>query len=314
MRVLPGAVSLLLLLTISPPVVRAQGGYEIEVYSTEIAPVKSLLLELHSNYTFRGLDKTTGTNSPPLDAGEWIAGSFGVAQSASPAAQCTHIVLPYFQLTAPSRVSMRLADLTGTPCVPQATGTYAAHETVELVTGLTSWSEIGAYVMTSEQMGPLVRAIGGAVRYKARIPGAWNWPVNVALSTELEYDDPRYSTDTWTWEIRPVIDRSFGRWYVSMNPTIERTLEGAGTVNGMQFAPSAKGSFDFTEKLTGGVEYYAAYGKIGGFAPGASRVQQLFGVVDLHFSPLWEINAGLGAGATPATSRLVGKLILGRTF
>ncbi len=168
--------------------------------------------------------------------------------------------------------------------------------------------------MTSEQIGPLVRPIGGALRYKVRAPGAWNWPVNVALSTELEYDDPRYSTDTWTWEIRPVIDRSFGRWYASLNPTLERTLQGAGTTSGIQFAPSAKASFDFTEKLTAGAEYYAAYGKIGGFAPGASRIQQIFGTVDFHLSPLWELNTGLGAGATPATSRLVAKLIIGRRF
>jgi hypothetical protein len=291
---------------------RAQGGYEIEVYSAEIAPLRSLLLELHSNYTFRGRDKSTAAGSTPLDAGEWIAGGFGAVPSMSSAAQCTHIVLPFFQVGASSHVSMKLADLTGTPCVAPPTGTYATHETIEAVTGLTSWSEIGAYLMTSEQIGPLVRAIGGAVRYKARIPGTWNWPANVALSTELEYDDPRYSTDTWTWEIRPVVDRSFGRWYVSVNPTVERTLEGAGTVSGMQFSPSAKGSFDFTEKLTGGVEYYAAYGKIGGFAPGASRIQQIFGAVDLHVSPAWEVNAGLGVGATPGTSRLVGKLIVGR--
>jgi hypothetical protein len=43
-------------------------------------------------------------------------------------------------------------------------------------------------------------------------------------------------------------------------------------------------------------------------------VQQVFGTVDLHVSPLWEINGGVGAGATPATSRLVAKLILGRRF
>ena len=301
-------------LTVGASVLHAQGGYEVEVYSTEMTPVRSLLIELHSNYTFRGRDKTIAANGPPLDAGEWIAGGFGVERSLSTAAQCTHIVLPYFQVTAPSRLSLKVADLTGTPCVPAATGTYAAHETIEAVTGLTSWSEIGAYVMTNEQPGPLVRAVGGAVRYKARVPLAWNWPVKFALSTELEYDDPRYSADSWTWELRPVVDRSLGRWYFGVNPTVERTLVGAGTVNGMQFAPSAKSSFDITEKLTGGVEYYAAYGKIGGFAPGASRVQQVFGVIDLHVSPVWEINAGVGAGATPASSRLVTKVILGHTF
>ena len=293
----------------------AQGSYEIEVYSTEIAPVKSLLLELHSNYTFRGSDvAVTGSQPPFIDSDRWIPSA---SSAISAAITCSNGKTPLFQLKARSRTSMSLHDLTGAPCVTLVpSNNYATHETIEAVTGLTSWSEVGAYLFTSEQASPGARAVGGSVRYKVRAPGTWNWPVNVAFSTELEYDDPGVSTngDRWTWELRPVIDKSLGRWYVSVNPTVERTLEGPGVINGVEFAPSAKTEFDFTDRISGGVEYYAAYGKIGGFAPPQSRVQQLFGVADLHVSPRWEVNAGLGAGMTPASSHLVGKMILGRRF
>jgi hypothetical protein len=305
------AVCLLVLAGFSARAAHAQGSYEIEVYSTEIVPVKSLLLELHSNYTFRGRDVFSAASQPPLIDDQWFAAApRGIAD----ASDCTHIVLPFFQQGVPLRVSTKLTDLTGTPCVAPPTNSYATHETIEAVTGLTSWSEVGAYLLTSEQIGPLLRAVGGSVRYKLRAPASWNWPVGVALSTELEYDDPAFSTDTWTWEVRPVIEKSFGRWYLSLNPTLERTLQGGGVANGIEFSPSAKATFDFTDRISGGVEYYGAYGKIGGFAPPPSRIEQFFGAIDLRVSPLWEVNAGLGAGTTPATSHLVAKLILGRRF
>ncbi len=310
------AVWPVLLLVPASRIAHAQGSYEVEVYSTEIAPVKSLLLELHSNYTFRGSDVTvaTGGHPPVIDNDQWIP--FG-SPSISAAIACSNGTTPLFQRTAASRTSLSLHDLTGAACVTAVpSNNYATHETVEAVTGLSTWSEVGAYLFTSEQRAPGVRAVGASVRYKVRAPGAWNWPVNVAVSTEVEYDDPGFSTsgDRWTWELRPVIDKSLGRWYVSVNPTLERTLEGPGVVNGIEFSPSAKTEFDFTDRISGGVEYYAAYGKIGGFAPPQSRLQQFFGVVDLHVSPRWEVNAGMGAGTTPATSHLVGKLILGRRF
>jgi hypothetical protein len=290
----------------------AQGTYEIEVYSTEITPVKSLLIELHSNYTFRGSDVTVfaGGHAPVIDPDQWLRGPSNVHEGVG---RCSPTGVPYLQRTADTRASFVLRNFSGVACATTLpSNAYAEHESVELVTGLTSWSEVGAYLFTSEQMSPLISAVGGSLRYKVRAPGAWKWPVNVAFSTEIEYDDPRYSTDQWTWELRPVIEKAIGRWYLSVNPTVERTLVGAGVPIGMQFSPSAKAEFDVTDRISAGIEYYSAYGKIGAFAPPASRLQQAFGVIDLHVSPLWEVNAGLGAGMTPATNHLVAKVILGR--
>jgi hypothetical protein len=40
----------------SPPAV-AQDNYEIQVYGSETVPAGSTMVELHSNYTFRGGDE-----------------------------------------------------------------------------------------------------------------------------------------------------------------------------------------------------------------------------------------------------------------
>ena len=63
--------------------------------------------------------------------------------------------------------------------------------------------------------------------------------------------------DTWTWEIRPIIDKSAGRWYFAVNPAFERTLHGPDVNQGFQFAPAVKVSYDFTKVVSGGVEYSA---------------------------------------------------------
>ena len=292
----------------------AQGAYEIEVYSTEIVPVNSLVLELHSNYTFRGSEVSVGgTRKPPIEDAWFHAG--GASLLDAPSAQSTCASGPFVQRAgAPGALRDDRAFASSSCTTTQIENSYVTHESIEAVTGLSSWSEIGASLFTNEQASPVVRPVGGSLRVKARAPATWNWPVNVAVSTELEYDDPSISADAWSLELRPVVDRAIGRWYVSVNPTIERTLRGAGVVNGLQFSPSAKASFDLTGLITAGVEYYGAYGKIGAFAPPDSRLQQIFGAVDLHFSALWELNAGVGAGTTPASNHLVAKLIFGRRF
>jgi len=189
---------------------------------------------------------------------------------------------------------------------------HQLHETVELTQGLTDWSEVGFYVFTSEQNGHGVQWVGDHIRPRVRVPESWGWPVGVSLSMEIGYQRPAYSPDTWTWEIRPIIDKAMGRWYFAVNPAFERTLHGPGVRDGFDFAPSVKVGYDFTQVVSGGIEYYADYGRFGGFVPTRDQQQQVFLVADLHVSPLWEINFGVGIGATSATDHLIFKAILGR--
>ncbi len=138
---------------------------------------------------------------------------------------------------------------------------HQLHETLEITQGLTSWSEVGFYVFTSEQNGHGVQWVGDHIRPRVRVPDSWHWPVGVSLSTEVGYQRPVYSPDTWTWEIRPIIDKYLGRWYLAFNPALERTWHGPDIATGLGFAPAAKVGYDFTKVVSGGVEYYADYGR-----------------------------------------------------
>lgn len=191
---------------------------------------------------------------------------------------------------------------------------HQVHETVELTEGLNDWSELGFYVFTSEQDGHGVQWVGDHIRPRVRVPDSWGWPVGVSVSTEVGFQRSAYSQDTWTWEVRPILDKAVGRWYFAVNPALERTLHGPDVNQGWSFSPSAKISYDFTRVVSGGFEYYAGYGALDNFAPVHDQQQQLFVVTDLNVSPLWEINLGVGIGATGSTDHLIVKMILGRRF
>ena len=188
------------------------------------------------------------------------------------------------------------------------------HETLELTQGLTRWSEVGFYVFTSEQNGHGIQWVGDHIRPRVRAPQSWNLPVGLSLSTEIGYQRAVYSPDTWTWEIRPIIDKTDGRFYWAFNPALERTFHGPGVDLGLDFSPAVKVGWDFTKEINAGFEYYADYGRLTNPYPLHQQQQQIFLVTDLNVSPKWEINIGVGLGPTAATDHLIIKGILGRRF
>ncbi len=235
----------------------AQGNYEIQVYASETEAPKSLMVELHSNFTLDGQRKTL----------------LGVA--------------PTY---------------------------HAEHETIELTQGINDWSEVGFYVFTSEQSGIGPQWVGDHIRPRVRAPENWHWPVGASLSLEVGYQRALFSLDTWTMEIRPVIDKQAGRWYWAINPALDRTFHGPDVKLGLDFAPAAKISYAFTPKISGGLEYYADYGSLTNIASFHNQQQQFFPAIDLNLSPKWEVNFGVGIGPTAATDHWIIKGILGRHF
>jgi hypothetical protein len=191
---------------------------------------------------------------------------------------------------------------------------HQQHETLEITQGINDWSEVGFYVFTSLQDGHGWQWVGDHIRPRVRVPDSWHWPVGVSLSSEIGYQRAVYSPDTWTWEIRPIVDKSLGRWYFAVNPALERTLHGPDVKQGIGFSPGVKVGYDFTKIVSGGVEYYADYGNITSIAPLHDQQQQIFLVTDLNVSPKWEINMGVGIGPTAATDHWIIKGILGRHF
>lgn len=281
----------------------AQAPWEIEVYGAATALPRSVIVELHSNYDFRGPTAQPGCAGPPVVDDNRVPTAGGVNRSA--AQGCAPPPLFLFEPRSPGVAFASQASVS-------APATRAVHETFEIVAGAGTWLEFGGYVFSSVDDSAGFLVAGGSLRAKARVPGSWRWPIGLALSSEIEHERAAFSVNTWSWEIRPVIDMSAGRWYISVNPTLVRTVAGPGTANGVQFSPSGKAAFDLTRGVSAGIEYYGALGELGAFPPASSRLQQIYAAFDLHSAAVWEVNAGVGFGITPATNQLMVKALIGR--
>jgi hypothetical protein len=202
--------------------------------------------------------------------------------------------------------------------LPAENGMYASnhavHETLEITHGFTNWFETGFYVFTSIQSDYGWQWVGDHIRPRFRVPESWKWPVGLSLSQEIGYQRRQFSEDTWTWEIRPIIDKKMGRWYWAFNPAFDKSLHGENVHKGFEFSPNVKVSYDFTKKIAGGLEYYGAFGPATEFDSYQQQQQQFFPSIDLNVSPKWEFNFGVGIGVTSSTDHIIVKGIVGRRF
>ena len=191
---------------------------------------------------------------------------------------------------------------------------HAWHETLEITQGWNSWFETGFYVFSSVNDGYGWQWVGDHIRPRVRAPEEWHLPVGLSLSAEFGYQRAAFSQDTWTLEIRPIIDKQVGRWYLSFNPTFDRSIHGPGVAQGVGFSPNFKAGYDLTRRINAGIEYYGALGPVTGFDPFRDQQQQIIPAVDLNLGPNWEFNFGIGVGVTHSTDHLLVKMILGRRF
>ena len=268
-----GCVAFALIILACPSYLYGQENYEIQVYPSETIAPKTLLMELHSNYT--------------------VEGSTAIQNGMLPTQ-------------------------------------HQEHETIELTQGMTNWSEVGFYIFTAERNGNGVQWVGDHVRPRVRVPPSWHWPIGVSISNEIGYARPEFANPTWSWQINPIVDKTSGSWYWSINTTMnwghpvppprtdtpaQRTIYYRDvSPGGLTFGPAATLTYQPSKYYNFGIEYYGYYGEIGNLVSPHNQQQQFFPVVNLFISPKWEINFGAGWGATASTDHVIVKGILGHYF
>jgi hypothetical protein len=189
---------------------------------------------------------------------------------------------------------------------------HAVHETLEITHGFNDWSELGFYWFTSVPSGQGLQWVGTHLRPRVRVPESWGWPVGVSISQEFGYARARFAGDTWTYELRPIIDKQMGPWYVAFNPALEKSLRGPTSSTAFGFAPAVDVGYDLTKKINVAVEYYGATGTITRLDPIQDQEHQVFGAVNLDLGPAWEFNFGYGTALTAGGDKSIVKMILGR--
>ncbi len=190
---------------------------------------------------------------------------------------------------------------------------HAVHETLEITHGFNRWFECGFYQFTSIQSDGSWKWVGTHLRPRVSIPESYRLPVGLSLSSEIGYQRPSFDPDTWSIEIRPIVDKRLGKFYMSFNPTVEKSFHGPGK-DTTAFSPNVKFAYDVHKKVALGIEYYGAYGPLTSFDAVRDTEQMFLPAVDIDFGKNWEFNFGVGVGVTQATDHLLVKAILGYRF
>lgn len=189
---------------------------------------------------------------------------------------------------------------------------HALHETIEITHGISDNFELGFYLFMNYLPEYGFQVIGTHLRPRIMAPIKWNLPVGLSLSAEIGYQSSRYSADTWSLELRPIIDKQWNKLYVSLNPTLGVTIKGIEKPSAPAFAPNIKVGYNFFKNISLGAEYYGNLGALDAFEKGPDQSQAIFVVLDLMNNNKWELNLGPGFGLTPATDGFVFKVLVGK--
>jgi hypothetical protein len=196
---------------------------------------------------------------------------------------------------------------------PVAPSQGQTHLTFELTRGLTNHFELAGYIVTARREGNSGEFAGWRVRPRFRLPEDW-LPVKVSLSTEFGFPKRVFEENEITLEVRPILERSFGRLQVDLNPVVGKSLRGPGAAEGWDFEPGARVGYAATPVVDLSLEYYGATGPLRNLLPRPAQVHQFFPGADIQLSENVVWNVGVGFGATDAGNTRVYKMRLGWLF
>ncbi len=201
----------------------------------------------------------------------------------------------------------------------EAEGTVAAtnhqtHLTFELTRGITPEFEFGAYLVLADRPGAGPEFVGYRIRPRIRAPERWHLPVGLSLSVEAGFPKKQYEENSVTLELRPIIEKRFGRLQVDLNPTVGRALHGPGTSEGWDLEPGARVAVSTSNQLDLSVEYYGGLGPASNVLPAADQTHLFFLGGDYQIRPNLVWNFGLGLAGTKAGDQQVWKMRLGWLF
>jgi hypothetical protein len=187
------------------------------------------------------------------------------------------------------------------------------HLTFELTRGITTYFELAGYLVTARRDGANPEVAGWRVRPRFRLPEDW-LPFKFSLSTEFGFPKRLYEENSITFELRPILERSFGEVQVDLNPVLGKAIRGPTSSEFWDFEPGARIGYTVNKTLDLSLEYYGATGSLTHVEPAAEQMHQLFPGADINFSPDVVLNLGVGFGLTNAGNRLVYKSRLGWIF
>jgi hypothetical protein len=206
--------------------------------------------------------------------------------------------------------------------VTTATGTeahnqlnpYQIHETLEATYGLTPHIEVGQYLATARLGNGNYEYAGSRTKCHFGLALTDSWPFQIGANVELGYMRRAAEENPLTLELRPIIQRRFGKLWIVANLAFEKPFRGPGTHKGMTFAPSGEIIYDLFAWVSPALEYYGDMGAVEHFPSVQDQQHFVVPALNFHFIPQLELNLGIGFGVTRASNGAFLKSIVGWGF
>jgi hypothetical protein len=181
------------------------------------------------------------------------------------------------------------------------------HMTLELTAGLAGNVSLGFMLLNARRPGHSLEYAGWRLLPHFYAPKSWHWPIDLGLVAEFSFQKTAYEENSQRVELRPILEKSFGRFQIDFNPVLQRALRGPGTSEGWNFEPAARIGYEASKRFTPSVEYYSAWGPLPSFLPHREQFHQILpgGDFKLARNVLWSF--GVGIGATAAGNGLICK-------
>lgn len=211
-------------------------------------------------------------------------------------------------LTPPGTVELELNGnfVASGPTKPDAELFPTRHmlrSSLEVGTGITGWLEGSIYVLGAHRPNAGYNYVGNRMRLTASAPAAWKLPIEIGLTQEIGYARQGFAEHKWTYELSPMIGKTWGSMAIAFNPVLEQSLANE-TGNKVEFEPKGRIGFIVGDEASLSLEYYSTLGPTSGFDPRSEQNHQLFAAFEKEISN-FEFAASVGRGLTSSSDRMV---------
>lgn len=177
--------------------------------------------------------------------------------------------------------------------------------------GLTDRIEAAAYLAFSQPGGHGFWYAGNKVRLRGRLFDQETLPVNLGWYLEFEYHKtPQFDDASWELELKPIIEKDFGRLSLIANPVLEKVLSGGGKKQGLEFGYRNGAYYRWTRYLSPGIEFYGGVGLIDDNDPLGEQQHYIFPVIWGELPHGVEYSVGPGFGLTAGSDHVLVKFNL----
>jgi hypothetical protein len=175
--------------------------------------------------------------------------------------------------------------------------------------GVTRWFEAGLYMpLYSRDKDSGWGLDGFKLRALFAVPGADDRRFFYGANFELSFNARRWDQERVTSEIRPIIGWHLKPVDIIVNPIVDTAYDGLGN---LELVPATRVAYNVSPVWAVAAEEYDDFGPLRHFSAPSRQAHQLYAVID-RTGGLFDIEAGIGFGLTPASDHLTIKLILSR--